>query len=164
MKSPGGNYQDPGSPAPPAQLIRPQGQTAVAAPPQQSFLPSDPNAMATGLTPEMLAAIEAAPTPQVQQPAAAAPPSAAAVASRRRRRRSSCWRWVPIPKMLFGDKYDEWASQPVSRGDLAMQMMQGGRSGRRTGGSGRGDMGGASTTGGFSGAGGRSSARSGGLY
>jgi uncharacterized membrane protein YgcG len=161
MKSPGGNYQDPGSPAPPAHLIRPQGQTAVAAPPQQSFLPSDPNAMATGLTPEMMAAIEAAPTPQVQQPAAAASPAA------------SGFKTTPQaqfllamgvnPKLLFGDKYDAWASQPVSRGDLAMQMMQGG-GGRSVGGSGRGDGGGASTTGGFSGAGGRSSARSGGLY
>jgi hypothetical protein len=164
MKAPGGNYQDPGSPAPPAQLIRPQGQTAVAAPPQQSFLPSDPNAMATGLTPEMLAAIEAAPTPQVQQPAAAAPPGAAGGGFKPSIQAQFMLAMGADPRKLFGDRYGEWASQPVSRGDLAMQMMQGGLSGRRTGGSGRGDMGGASTTGGFSGAGGRSSARSGGLY
>lgn len=57
--SSGGDYAAPNIPAPPANLVSSYGQTANAGPGFVSFLPSDPNAMATGLTPEMLAAIAA---------------------------------------------------------------------------------------------------------
>jgi len=65
----GGTPRAPNMPVPPGQV--PFGQTSPLQPQYQSFLPTDPNAMATGLTPEMLAAINnPGPSPaQLQQEA-----------------------------------------------------------------------------------------------
>src|SRR5262252_1016750 len=75
--SSGGNYQMPNTPAPPNTI--PFGQSAPYSPRFTNFLPDDPNAMATGLTPGMLASIgqNAAPPPQ---PAWSPPPARAAPA------------------------------------------------------------------------------------
>ncbi len=67
----GGTPRAPNIPPPPANMIMPQGQTAIGAPNVPSFLPQDPTAMATGLTPEMLSAINAPAAPPMM-PAAAA--------------------------------------------------------------------------------------------
>jgi hypothetical protein len=73
MKSPGGSGAAPAQPTP-AGIQVPYGQTAPIQPSYTSFLPSDPTAMATGLTPEMLASINAPPPAPVMQPTQGLPP------------------------------------------------------------------------------------------
>lgn len=67
----GGSSRPPNYPTPQGLQV-PYGQSAPAQPNYTSFLPNDPGAMATGLTPEMIASINA--PPPVQQMASAAPP------------------------------------------------------------------------------------------
>jgi hypothetical protein len=54
----GGDYTAPDRPAPPANLIQPQGSNVPFVPHYINFL-GDTNTPSTGLTPEMLAAIDA---------------------------------------------------------------------------------------------------------
>lgn len=56
----------------PANLIAPYGQTAPFNPQWTSFLPTDPRAVATGLTPQMVAGINAG--PQFAPPMPVQPP------------------------------------------------------------------------------------------
>ena len=60
----------PQIPQPPANMIAPYGSTAPFNPQWTSFLPANPNQVATGLTPQMLAGIQ-------QGPSFAPPPPAA---------------------------------------------------------------------------------------
>jgi hypothetical protein len=64
----------PTTPAPPLNLVAPYGSAAPFNPQWTSFLPADPNAVATGLTPQMLAGIQAGPqfTPTMPVPQAQA--------------------------------------------------------------------------------------------
>ena len=67
----GGTPRAPMMPAPPSNLISSMGSTAPFTPNYTSFLPSDPTAMATGLTPEMLQSINRPPPPPPVQQASA---------------------------------------------------------------------------------------------
>ncbi|RWP05102.1 hypothetical protein [Mesorhizobium sp.] len=63
----GGTSKAPNIPAPPAGMINPVGQAVPYTPQYTSFLPNDPTAMATGLTPEMIATIMASAQPPPAQ-------------------------------------------------------------------------------------------------
>lgn len=67
------NYNGPNIPAPPSGMISGQGQTAPFNPQYTNFLPSDPSAMATGLTPEMLGSINNGGRPPGAVPAPTGP-------------------------------------------------------------------------------------------
>lgn len=142
--SPGGNYAAPNIPAPTNGPISAGVGTSPFAPNFASFLPQDPTAMATGLTPEMIAA--------TNRPAAAVPsvgsgggmPGLLQAADIARLQQGTGFKTTPQaefllamganPKTLLGDKYEQWAAQPVTRGTLAAQMSQGKTRGREVGG------------------------------
>jgi hypothetical protein len=71
--SSGSNYGTPPAMPMPNAPVAPFGQSASWSPRFVNFLPSDPNAMATGLTPAMLG--------QIDQPAQGPPPATAAAAA-----------------------------------------------------------------------------------
>lgn len=76
----GGDYEAPDIPAPPGNLIVPQGSNVPYTPHFINFL-GDTNVPSTGLSPDMLAQIDAMyssppPPPMIQQQQAAAPPAA----------------------------------------------------------------------------------------
>lgn len=61
----GGTTRPPTTPEPQVGNVAPYGATAAFNPQFQSFLPGDPTAMATGLTPQMFQQAPPAPTQQV---------------------------------------------------------------------------------------------------
>ena len=89
----GGTPREPRQPTPSGTQV-PYGQTAPVMPPQASYLPTDPGAMATGLTPEMLAGINS-PPPLMQQQQAEA--SRAALAQQMAQQQQG---YKPSPRVL----------------------------------------------------------------
>lgn len=108
MGSSGGGTRAPNTPAPPGNMIAPPGQAVNYQPQWLNFLPQDPAAMATGLTPEMLAQMSAPPPPPPPPPMAAAPAAG-----------------PTGPSIRFGQ------GPAMSRADLARQMTRKPRRGNK---------------------------------
>ncbi len=116
----GGTPRAPNIPPPPANMIMPVGQTAIGAPNVPSFLPQDPTAMATGLTPEMLSAINT-PAPSPMMPAAAAGPAAGRPQYKPMDARMAFLGAMGGPRLL--DQINPgWADQASPRDTLAVMM------------------------------------------
>jgi hypothetical protein len=122
----GGTPRAPNYPTP-AGLQVPYGQTAPYQPSYTSFLPSDPTAMATGLTPEMLAGINNQEAQRAAAVEAQRNALAAAAAQRPQRRPLS-----PLEELerVFG----RGSINVGGRGNLGIGSQSGGGRGRGAGG------------------------------